>query len=330
MNGIRLRSWDLVRGFCIILMIMAHIGFGDQFDHFVHAFHMPVFFFISGYFFRNKPLKQFFWSKTKSLILPYIFYSAFIFVTWRIVYGAPDETYIHVLLYMNSTRFVSAALWFISALYLANIIYYLIINCFKSQIVNTIIVIALCLIGNQIHNYYPSPCIFAFDAAFVGVGLMHIGNFCHAINNRSFNHFMNLSLPKTVLLFFVISVLIFVNGKVNMREGIYGRVIPFWINAVGITIVLWNISNIIINSNIAKKGGALHYIIDYIIKIGERSMIYLCLNQVAIFYYFRLFPLDRPGWYAILIHNTLALIFVVMVLYPIAYIREKWTPFKSR
>lgn len=41
---------DIYRAFGIILMVMGHIGFGGKFDKFIHAFHMPMFFFISGFF----------------------------------------------------------------------------------------------------------------------------------------------------------------------------------------------------------------------------------------------------------------------------------------
>jgi fucose 4-O-acetylase-like acetyltransferase len=36
---------DIFRGIGIILMIMGHIYFGVRFDKFIHAFHMPMFFF---------------------------------------------------------------------------------------------------------------------------------------------------------------------------------------------------------------------------------------------------------------------------------------------
>mgnify|MGYP007030225338 CR=1 FL=1 len=34
-------------------MIMGHVGFGGHFDKWIHAFHMPMFFFVSGMFFRS-------------------------------------------------------------------------------------------------------------------------------------------------------------------------------------------------------------------------------------------------------------------------------------
>ena len=45
---------DIYRAFGIILMVMGHIGFGGKFDKFIHAFHMPMFFFISGFFYKEK------------------------------------------------------------------------------------------------------------------------------------------------------------------------------------------------------------------------------------------------------------------------------------
>ena len=60
----RIEYIDIFRSFGIILMIMGHIGYGDTFDFFIHAFHMPMFFFISGYFYqsykeKNKPFYLF-------------------------------------------------------------------------------------------------------------------------------------------------------------------------------------------------------------------------------------------------------------------------------
>ena len=42
---------DVFRALGIIAMILGHIGFGSRFDHLIHAFHMPMFFFVSGFFF---------------------------------------------------------------------------------------------------------------------------------------------------------------------------------------------------------------------------------------------------------------------------------------
>ena len=64
---------DIYRAFGIILMVMGHIGFGGKFDKFIHAFHMPMFFFISGFFYKEKvvDMRKYIINKAKKLMIPY-------------------------------------------------------------------------------------------------------------------------------------------------------------------------------------------------------------------------------------------------------------------
>lgn len=41
----RVECLDIARCIGIILMIMGHVGFSKRFDHFIHAFNMPMFFY---------------------------------------------------------------------------------------------------------------------------------------------------------------------------------------------------------------------------------------------------------------------------------------------
>ncbi len=50
----RLKWIDLTKFFAIYLMIVAHLGTWPVFDKWIHAFHMPIFFFVSGYWFDEK------------------------------------------------------------------------------------------------------------------------------------------------------------------------------------------------------------------------------------------------------------------------------------
>lgn len=60
---------DLLRAFGIIVMIMGHVGFGDLFDKWIHVFHMPMFFIISGYFYKSDWLVT---RRIRTLLLPYL------------------------------------------------------------------------------------------------------------------------------------------------------------------------------------------------------------------------------------------------------------------
>lgn len=68
----RNESFDILRGIGIIIMVMGHIGFGNVFDKYIHTFHMPIFFFVSGYFFNMKDnFKSFFLHQLKTIMVPY-------------------------------------------------------------------------------------------------------------------------------------------------------------------------------------------------------------------------------------------------------------------
>ena len=75
---------DLTKGVCIILVVMAHIGGAfDQLDKhsMLSCFRMPLYFFISGIFFKPyEGLSGFIIRKTNKLIIPFIFFyvSAFL------------------------------------------------------------------------------------------------------------------------------------------------------------------------------------------------------------------------------------------------------------
>ena len=78
---------DSYKGIGIFLMMMGHIGFGGFVDHTIHAFHMPMFFFVSGFLFKetaDRPLKAIFSRKMRSLLVPYFLFGLGHYLLWMI------------------------------------------------------------------------------------------------------------------------------------------------------------------------------------------------------------------------------------------------------
>lgn len=68
----RLTYIDIARGISIICIVLGHLG-NATINRVVFTFHVPIFFFITGYFTTNKlPIKDFIKNKFKTLIIPYI------------------------------------------------------------------------------------------------------------------------------------------------------------------------------------------------------------------------------------------------------------------
>lgn len=121
---------DLVRGIGIVLMILGHIPLSARYDHFIHAFHMPMFFLISGYFFKKPStvsdvhiaLKK----RARNLLIPYVIFGAMYYIIWIVfVHNEDVLSPLRSILLSNTDDYmpIGGALWFLTCLFIADAIY---------------------------------------------------------------------------------------------------------------------------------------------------------------------------------------------------------------
>jgi fucose 4-O-acetylase-like acetyltransferase len=81
----RIEYIDIARGIGIVLVVMAHNDFGfiSQYGYeVIYSFHMPLFFFLSGYFIKTDiPFFEFFKKRFHSLLKPFLFTLFLIYFT---------------------------------------------------------------------------------------------------------------------------------------------------------------------------------------------------------------------------------------------------------
>lgn len=67
---------DIYRGIAVMFMVFGHVQLGTGYDYYIHAFHMPMWFFVSGWFFKDKgnSITTVCVDKAKKLIIPYLFF----------------------------------------------------------------------------------------------------------------------------------------------------------------------------------------------------------------------------------------------------------------
>ncbi|MCX4328753.1 MAG: acyltransferase [Lachnospiraceae bacterium] len=69
----RIQYIDIAKGIAMICIVLGHLG-NPQINRVVFTFHVPVFFFITGYFINTSlSVKDFIKNKTRTLLCPYIF-----------------------------------------------------------------------------------------------------------------------------------------------------------------------------------------------------------------------------------------------------------------
>lgn len=71
-NGGRDETFDVLKGIAIFLMILGHCEVYPLYP-FIYSFHMPLFFFVAGYFLKIRPFRDELRLNIRRLIVPYIF-----------------------------------------------------------------------------------------------------------------------------------------------------------------------------------------------------------------------------------------------------------------
>ena len=132
-------AWiDMAKGYGIIFVIWAHLGVGPM-STWMYSFHVPLFFVLSGFTFSLKDkFPKFLAKKGKSLLLPYLCLGAVILAFYgvtAVLGGTLTAKFVLKLTadFVLQRRFLT--LWFITALFLLNLIAYPLLKWVKNKIV---------------------------------------------------------------------------------------------------------------------------------------------------------------------------------------------------
>lgn len=244
-------SWvDHCKAVAIFLVVYGHsLSVGWGIDRWIYAFHMPLFFLISGFLLsdRNLSLKFVdFCKKTlRSLLVPYLIFCAIGYVFWFCIgrnFGddsGVDGQWFDPLVGMllgtaSHERFQVApiVLWFLPCLFLAQLIAYGV--CRLANLTSWRKVAASILIS-AIGFVLPIALVLPFELEEALVAQLFV--VC-GITIRRGGIVDRVSRPVVVglVLLVVGSVLAFVNGKVDMRISDYGNPVLFVVNALSISI----------------------------------------------------------------------------------------------
>ena len=127
---------DIAKGIGILTVVWTHIMLVGASHRLIYAFHMPLFFFISGMLFnRGKfdSIATFLKHRFKRLFVPYLVYSLLSWAVWagfRYLRGDEVDSYFKPLLQVfyaqGSGEFIvyNSVLWFIPCLFAVEIMYY--------------------------------------------------------------------------------------------------------------------------------------------------------------------------------------------------------------
>ena len=266
-------------------MVLAHIPLPNSFVHFVHGFHMPLFFVISGYLYRGKGGYKSLIKTGKKLIIPYISFSLIGYVLWFIeIKPISVEDImgpIKSIFWMNSNGMpIAGALWFLTAMLFVNTIAYFIEKYIIHYAIKNVVIVIIFIVGLAETTIFPFRFPWSFGAACVGLGYFYFG----VILNSRWNTKLILKARKInpflyILVMVAVSFSVMRNAALNMRTGQYACIPITVINSLVLIFSLWILSYQI---GVILEKKMNYAFVKELLKIGKNSIAYLCCNELVI------------------------------------------------
>ena len=336
----RLNYIDICKWLGISLVIFGHIKMPNEMLQWIYAFHMPLFFVLSGYTYRQQKIdKDFIIKKIKTIYIPFLLFALIFckgdFSSWAyIAYGSRNA------LNMAGTYTV---LWFLPCFFLAVIIFSIqmnISNKFNNKL-KTITAhmggVILMLIAVKIckHIKEVEPSIekfgypFNFDMALAGAVFMVAGYYFRQIIDWLNTQKQWVLLAIVAVLFIITGFTAYINlpeslnpacAHVEMSVGALGNWGLFFMNALLMSFALIGLS-VAIDKWISKK--------KLLLFIGQNSLTILCIHGTILLAASKVLPklgLVGTDDVSLVLQGVVSYMIVIAVSIPAIMLIKRFAP----
>lgn len=269
---------DILKGIGIVLMVLGHMHFDDQyFGRIVYAFHMPLFFLVSGFLYK-KPnnLFDYLKRKAKRLLVPYaVFATTYLFLSFCLSRKVSTlfDGLKSLLVFPTQGMPMESALWFLPAMFLCCVLYALLDKFVKSRMAFTAIISILTCIGCFYSSVTDFRLPFAVGPAMASLGFYGLGQLwkCRQTELGILKKWISVGIVGLC----AVGLACYLE-PLNVRLEKWGGVqfILHYLCAVGIVLFLavlvdWFVHRFEID-------GSKEYGLTF---IGQNSIVYLCINH---------------------------------------------------
>lgn len=177
MNKQRLDYLDMAKGIGILFVLIGHLQGDPYYTYspyiqplciYIFAFHMPMFFIVSGILMAikhtdNKPIKETIGKRFKGIMIPYFWFSFFylLVVVWALIVGDIQVQTLYLNLWYVLSGYGMNVLWFLPALFLGELLFIWLRQKFPNNKIFIIIEIAISaivfVIGYLLIKYDTNP-----------------------------------------------------------------------------------------------------------------------------------------------------------------------------
>lgn len=271
---------DYLKGICILLVFVGHLDILPQYIRvFIYLFHMPAFFFCIGFYDKiGISFIEYLRKKSKSLLIPYFFYSFSILtlqqiknlffgngINWQTV----RNNIIGTFLCLRNSQY-NGSNWFLIASFVACVLYYAIMKNVKNTKTRFIIVVSLSLVITYTSRLFKIASPWYVDVAIICLFYILFGRY---IKEKSIIISKTQSFLLIVIGMILSTVIYFFVRNDNVKYLIdyhTARTYPYLLVTIGGIVLLLSFFGLLYNS---KHKSLVSY-------IGENSLIYYLLDWV--------------------------------------------------
>jgi fucose 4-O-acetylase-like acetyltransferase len=235
MNKNRIVWIDIAKGIGIITVILGHMSIPNILQRYIFSFHMPLFFFLSGYLFSQQSMStlNYIKKRIRTILLPYVLFSIIIIIIWAIVNISTRD----IIPSLYSTLIGNGAgngFWFLICLFITEVVFFILQRYIKNKLTLSILILFSGGIG-YLFSVYNIHLIWKVDVMFTSLVFLYSGY--HA---KKYNILEPINRMKKLLLisicFFLSIIFCFINhkgniGHVDMNSNYYGNILFFYISA---------------------------------------------------------------------------------------------------
>ena len=316
----RIKYLDIAKGIGILLMVLGHCYNGGALKSWIYSFHMPLFFIISGMLLKCKnevnksSIRVFTLKKISQNLRPYLLFCMISLIPILLesylknnIKNTVIEYFFRIILGLGVN-----ALWFIPALIIAEILFFVMNKKLnkKISVIMTIILFIMPYLFTLTNIETTQNIVLVILRSFIGLGFLSIGYYSFEILNKK-----DVKIGDIVFYFMFTILFTYLNGKVELWNLEFNNFILYILSSiVGSIFVLFISKKINNNSTLEYFGkntisilGVQYITIQFIFKLGSKIVGYW--DRVELI----------PGLIAFIVTMTFILIEVVII--------KKYMPF---
>lgn len=277
----RQQQFDILKGIGMILVLIGHVDCPRLVFNDIYLFHMPLFFFASGCFFKPKEqsFKEYIVKRAQRLLVPYLFF-LFVFFIFNLfeAFVWHDENGMHTAIKLKIIQFGIGiigmeeslsfrTIWFLICLFEVSVIYWILAQIKDLRLRSALSVVLF--IAGYLFQRSDIDIPYFIDTALTVQLFYHLGYLfiTKNISNIKFSPWVSVATIIIIYIFFNQRP-VFTDYRTNM----------FLLVSVPLTIlIVWNLYNLC--NHLVSSKWATSVVVSLLNRIGVESLVILGLHR---------------------------------------------------